>query len=151
MYCTCTVFTVGVLSPHHYFVLDSLGIMAPRTLLTVFLLHLLVLYLYFNSPLLLYLYYVCTSSSPRESLLLYHLTHTDYQSSYQSAVPKLPGRYLLDSPPQSIIQTGPPGARQPFYQCCGSASIIMRIWIRDPKNVHMDPDPDADLDPDPRG
>ena len=25
--------------------------------------------------------------------------------------------------------------------CCGSASIIMRIWIRYPKNVHMDPDP----------
>ena len=38
-----------------------------------------------------------------------------------------------------------------FNHCCGSASIIMRIWIRDPKNVHMDPDPDADLDPDPRG
>ena len=29
-----------------------------------------------------------------------------------------------------------------LYQCCGSASIIMRIRIRDPKNVHMDPDPD---------
>ena len=27
-------------------------------------------------------------------------------------------------------------------QCCGSASIIMRIRIRDLKNVHMDPDPD---------
>ena len=27
------------------------------------------------------------------------------------------------------------------WQCCGSASIIMRIWIQDPKNVHMDPDP----------
>ena len=26
-------------------------------------------------------------------------------------------------------------------QCCGSASIIMRIRIRDPKNFHMDPDP----------
>ena len=26
-------------------------------------------------------------------------------------------------------------------QCCGTASIIMRIRIRDPKNVHMDPDP----------
>ena len=26
-------------------------------------------------------------------------------------------------------------------QCCGSASIIMRIRIQDPKNVHMDPDP----------
>ena len=37
----------------------------------------------------------------------------------------------------------------PEVQCCGSASIIMRIRIRDPKNVHMDPDPDAD--PDPRG
>ena len=32
-----------------------------------------------------------------------------------------------------------------LYQCCGSASIIMRI--RDPKNVQMDPD----ADPDPRG
>ena len=29
-----------------------------------------------------------------------------------------------------------------FYQCCGSASIFMRIRIQDPKNVHMDPDPD---------
>ena len=27
-------------------------------------------------------------------------------------------------------------------QCCGSASIIMRIRIQDPKNVHMDPDAD---------
>ena len=26
-------------------------------------------------------------------------------------------------------------------QCCGSASIIIRIRIQDPKNVHMDPDP----------
>ena len=26
-------------------------------------------------------------------------------------------------------------------QCCGSASVIMRIRIQDPKNVHMDPDP----------
>ena len=32
-------------------------------------------------------------------------------------------------------------------QCCGSASIIMRIRIQDPKNVHIDPD----ADPDPRG
>ena len=29
-------------------------------------------------------------------------------------------------------------------QCCGSASIIMRIRIRDSKNVHMDPNPDPD-------
>ena len=38
-------------------------------------------------------------------------------------------------------------------QCCGSASIIMRIQIRiqDPKNVHVDPDQDPDPDPDPRG
>ena len=36
-----------------------------------------------------------------------------------------------------------------FKQCCGSASIIMQIRIRDQKNVHMDPDLDAD--PDPRG
>ena len=28
-----------------------------------------------------------------------------------------------------------------LVQCCGSASIIMRIRIQDPKNVHMDPDP----------
>ena len=30
-----------------------------------------------------------------------------------------------------------------LLQCCGSASIFMRIRIRvqDPKNVHMDPDP----------
>ena len=28
-----------------------------------------------------------------------------------------------------------------FFQCCGSASV-MRIRIRDPKNVHMDPVPD---------
>ena len=28
-----------------------------------------------------------------------------------------------------------------FFQCCGSASVIMRIRIQDPKNVHMDPDP----------
>ena len=27
-----------------------------------------------------------------------------------------------------------------LVQCCGSASIIMRIL--DPKDVHMDPDPD---------
>ena len=27
-------------------------------------------------------------------------------------------------------------------QCCGSASVFMRIRIQDPKNVHMDPDPD---------
>ena len=27
------------------------------------------------------------------------------------------------------------------FQCCGSASIIMRVRIQDPKNVHMDPDP----------
>ena len=27
------------------------------------------------------------------------------------------------------------------HQCCGSASVIMRIRIQDPKNVHMDPDP----------
>ena len=26
--------------------------------------------------------------------------------------------------------------------CCGSASIIMRIRIQDPKYVHMDPDQD---------
>ena len=28
-----------------------------------------------------------------------------------------------------------------LLQCCGSASNIMRIRIRDPKNFHMDPDP----------
>ena len=39
----------------------------------------------------------------------------------------------------------------PFYQCCGSESLIMRIRIQDPKNVHMDPHPDADPDPDPGG
>ena len=31
-----------------------------------------------------------------------------------------------------------------FNECCGSASNIMRIRIRDPKNVHMYPDADAD-------
>ena len=30
---------------------------------------------------------------------------------------------------------------QHLDQCCGSASIIMRIRIQDTKNVHMDPDP----------
>ena len=35
-----------------------------------------------------------------------------------------------------LMMTGRGGA-----QCCGSASIIMRIRIQDPKNVHMDPDP----------
>ena len=29
----------------------------------------------------------------------------------------------------------------PLNQCCGSASIIMWILIKDPKNVHIDPDP----------
>ena len=27
-------------------------------------------------------------------------------------------------------------------QCYGAASIIMRLWIRDPKDVLMDPDTD---------
>ena len=55
LYCICTVFTVGVLSPHHYFVLDSLGIMAPRTLLTIFL-----LYLYYICTLIHHFYCICT-------------------------------------------------------------------------------------------
>ena len=33
-------------------------------------------------------------------------------------------------------------SKLPCGQCCGSASIIIRIRIQDPKNVHMDPDPD---------
>ena len=32
-------------------------------------------------------------------------------------------------------------ARYHENQCYGSASIIMRILIQDPKNVYMDPDP----------
>ena len=35
----------------------------------------------------------------------------------------------------------PRQVRKNLLQCCGSASIIMWIRIRDPKNVHMDPDP----------
>ena len=36
--------------------------------------------------------------------------------------------------------------RKGLFQCFGSAKVFMwiRIWIQDPKNVHMDLDPDPD-------